>query len=97
VGPLIAVILLAAGISHDLVWRLLLGPGGGYRAWLSTTCAAPESNETPRFAMAEAASDEAQAAIAQATGKAAPSPGPVGESVARHRQTAMEGFRYALR
>ena len=27
VGPLIAVILLAAGISHDLVWRLLLGLG----------------------------------------------------------------------
>jgi hypothetical protein len=43
--------------------------------------------------MAGGANDEAQAAIAQATGKAAPPRGPVGKSAARHHQTAMEGFR----
>jgi MFS family permease len=91
VGPLIAVILLAAGISHDLVWRLLLGLGA--IPGLAVYYLRRQIHETPRFAMAGGASDEAQAAIAQATGKAAPSPGPVRESVARHRQTAMEGFR----
>jgi MFS family permease len=91
VGPLIAVILLAAGVSHDLVWRLLLGLGA--IPSLSVYYLRRQIHETPRFAMAGGATDEARAAIAHATGKAAPSPGPVRESVARHSQTTMEGFR----
>jgi MFS family permease len=50
VGPLLAVILLAAGVSHDLTWRLLLGFGaipGLAVFWLRRRI-----SETPRFSVA---------------------------------------------
>ncbi|HBW19455.1 MAG: hypothetical protein ACLPN6_20915 [Streptosporangiaceae bacterium] len=52
--------------------------------------------ETPRFAMAGGAADEAEQAIAAATGTAAMK-GPARESTARARQGAMEGFRVLAR
>jgi MFS transporter, PHS family, inorganic phosphate transporter len=47
--------------------------------------------ETPRFAAAGGAHEEAEAAIAHATGKAA-APKAAAESKARHNQGALEGF-----
>jgi PHS family inorganic phosphate transporter-like MFS transporter len=89
VGPLIAVLLLGTGISHDIVWRVLLGLG-------SLPCLAVyplrrRIHETPRFAAAGGATDEMRAAIAQATG--APALAPRGESAAIQRQSFSEGFR----
>jgi MFS family permease len=53
-------------------------------------------HETPRFAMAGGASDEAEAAIATATG-AAPAPKSAAESKARTAQSALGGFAILAR
>jgi MFS family permease len=90
VGPLVAVILLAAGIDHNLVWRLLLGLGA--IPGLAVFYLRRQIHETPRFAAAGGASDEAQAAIAQATGVAAAGATPTGESKAQTRQGFTEGW-----
>ncbi len=65
VGPLIASILLASGMSDNLVWRLLLGFGA--IPGLAVFYLRRQIHETPRFAMAGGAADEAEAAIAAAT------------------------------
>ena len=52
-------------------------------------------HETPRFAMAGGADEEAQAAIASATGGTVAAP--TGESKAKHPQGALEGFHQILR
>jgi len=90
VGPLVAVILLAAGIDHNLVWRLLLGLGA--IPGLAVFYLRRQIHETPRFAAAGGAHDEAQAAIAEATGVAATAVGPKGESAAQTRQGFTEGW-----
>jgi MFS transporter, PHS family, inorganic phosphate transporter len=90
VGPLIASILLASGVSDEATWRLLLGLGA--IPGLAVFYLRRQIHETPRFAMAGGATDEAHAAIAQATG-AKPSAGTAKESSARAKQGAMEGFR----
>jgi PHS family inorganic phosphate transporter-like MFS transporter len=90
VGPLIAVILLASGVSHNDTWRLLLGFGA--IPGLAVFYLRRQIHETPRFAMAGGAGDEARIAIAQATGQAADPAGPIGESKARHHQSAMSGY-----
>ena len=90
VGPLVAVILLVAGIDHNLVWRLLLGLGA--IPGLAVFYLRRQIHETPRFAAAGGAHDEAQAAIAEATGVAATSTGPKGESAAQTRQGFTEGW-----
>jgi PHS family inorganic phosphate transporter-like MFS transporter len=94
VGPLIASILLGSGISNNLTWRLLLGLGA--IPGLAVFYLRRQIHETPRFAMAGGAADEAEAAIGAATGaEAAPRTAP--ESKARHPQTAMEGFKILAR
>ena len=91
VGPLIAVILLASGVSHDLTWRILLGLGA--IPGLAVFYLRRQIHETPRFAMAGGATDEARAAIAQATG-AAPAPSEaVAESRAKHDQSMFGGIK----
>ncbi len=65
VGPLVAVILLASGVSHDLAWRLLLALGA--IPGLGVYYLRRRIHETPRFALAGGAANEAAAAIAQAT------------------------------
>jgi PHS family inorganic phosphate transporter-like MFS transporter len=57
-GPLIAIGLLATGMSHDLVWRILLGLGAVPA--LSVFFLRRRIKETPRFvlAQAEAAEDD---------------------------------------
>ncbi|HEX3565023.1 MAG TPA: MFS transporter, partial [Acidimicrobiales bacterium] len=89
VGPLVASVLLASGISVDYIWRILLALGA--IPGLAVFYMRRQIQETPRFAIAGGAHEEAEAAIAQATG-AAPTKGAVGESKARHTQGAMEGF-----
>ena len=94
VGPLIASILLASGISNDASWRILLGLGA--IPGLAVFYLRRQIHETPRFAMAGGAYDEAHAAIAQATG-GKPKQEPAPESVARMPQGVMEGFRTLAR
>ena len=89
VGPLIASILLASGLSNDYIWRILLGLGA--IPGLAVFYLRRQIHETPRFAVAGGAYEEANAAIATATGKAQLS-GPARESKARAAQGALDGF-----
>lgn len=98
VGPLIASILLASGLSDNLTWRLLLGFGA--IPGLAVFYLRRQIHETPRFAMAGGAADEAQAAIAAATGVGGGKSSAAGgaavstarESKARHSQGVADGF-----
>src|SRR5215469_9635107 len=90
VGPLVASILLASGLSDNAVWRILLGIGA--IPGLAVFYLRRRIHETPRFAMAGGAHDEAHAAIAQATG-GKPALGPAPESAARMPQGIFDGFR----
>jgi MFS transporter, PHS family, inorganic phosphate transporter len=89
VGPLIASILLASGISENLTWRILLGLGA--IPGLAVFYLRRQIHETPRFALAGGAHEEAAAAIADATGQTSKVK-PAAESTARHPQSVAEGF-----
>jgi PHS family inorganic phosphate transporter-like MFS transporter len=91
VGPLVASGLLAWGISDDTAWRILLALGA--IPGLAVFYLRRQIHETPRFAMAGGAADEAEAAVAQAVGSAAAVARPAAESRARHPQGVLEGFR----
>ncbi|HET8977025.1 MAG TPA: MFS transporter [Solirubrobacteraceae bacterium] len=88
VGPLVAVILLASGVSHELTWRLLLGLGA--IPGLGVYYLRRRIHETPRFALAGGDATEAAAAIAQATGQQAAAPR--GTSAARRREPLLRGL-----
>jgi PHS family inorganic phosphate transporter-like MFS transporter len=90
VGPLVASILLGSGLSDNLTWRILLGLGA--IPGLAVFYLRRQIHETPRFAMAGGAHDEAHAAIANATGGTA-GPRSAAESKARHAQGAWDGFK----
>lgn len=90
VGPLVAVILLTAGLDHNLVWRLLLGLGA--IPGMAVFYLRRQIHETPRFAAAGGAHTEALAAIAQATGGEEATPAPTSESAAKTRQGLAEGW-----
>jgi PHS family inorganic phosphate transporter-like MFS transporter len=94
VGPLVASIFLASGVSGNLTWRLLLGLGA--IPGLAVFYLRRQIHETPRFAMAGGAHEEAQAAIADATGVGAGKVAP-GESTAKVPQSVSEGFLQLLR
>lgn len=98
VGPLLAVILLASGVSHDLTWRILLGAGA--IPGLAVFYLRRQIQETPRFALAGGANDEAAAAVAEALGTApaadAAAAGPKPESKARNRQSMLSGWMTLL-
>ena len=79
-GPLLASILLASGMSDNLVWRLLLAFGA--LPGLAVFYLRRQIHETPRFAMAGGAHEEAQAAISSATGTEVAVA--TGESKAKH-------------
>jgi MFS transporter, PHS family, inorganic phosphate transporter len=89
VGPLIASILLASGLSNNITWRILLGLGA--IPGLAVFYLRRQIHETPRFAMAGGATDEARAAIANATGKTQVK-APAAESTARTSQGPLDGF-----
>jgi nucleotide-binding universal stress UspA family protein len=102
VGPLLAAGLLASGLGDDTIWRILLAFGA--LPGMAVFYLRRQIHETPRFALAGGAADEAEAAIAAATaGGPAGTPGqgaaidPAKESVARQPQGALEGFRILLR
>jgi PHS family inorganic phosphate transporter-like MFS transporter len=94
VGPVIASILLASGASTNLAWRLLLGLGA--IPGLAVFYLRRQIHETPRFALAGGAADEAQAAIAAATG-GKPAVSTAVESKARTQQSVSEGYLKLLR
>jgi len=89
VGPLVASIFLASGASTNLTWRLLLGLGA--IPGLAVFYLRRQIHETPRFAMAGGAHQEAQAAIADAVGTGSGKVAP-GESAAKHPQSIADGF-----
>jgi PHS family inorganic phosphate transporter-like MFS transporter len=109
VGPLLAAGLLASGLSDDIVWRVLLAFGA--LPGLAVFYLRRQIHETPRFALAGGAADEAEAAIRAATKSPAPPAGgseqaataaaaaaaPAGESAARVPQGALEGFAILAR
>jgi MFS family permease len=90
VGPLVAAILLGSGLSDNVTWRVLLGLGA--IPGLAVFYLRRQIHETPRFAMAGGAAEEAEAAIGAATGSA-PGPRRAEESKARHAQGALDGFK----
>ena len=100
VGPLVASILLASGIGDDIIWRILLGLGA--IPGLAVFYLRRQIHETPRFAIAGGVAEEAERAIAAATGTAAvtstaatgatASTGPAPEPVVRKRQSWVSGF-----
>ncbi|MGP0030292.1 MAG: MFS transporter [Acidimicrobiales bacterium] len=90
VGPLVAAILLASHVPDGIIWRILLGLGAV--PGLAVFYLRRQINETPRFAQAAGDHDEAQAAIAAATGETGAT-GPLAESKARAPQSALEGFK----
>ena len=94
VGPLIASILLSSGLSNDTTWRILLAVGA--IPGLAVFYLRRQIHETPRFAMAGGAAEEAQAAITAATG-GTPLVATAQESKARHAQGALEGFATLFR
>jgi MFS transporter, PHS family, inorganic phosphate transporter len=94
VGPLIASILLASGISNNLTWRLLLGFGA--IPGLAVYYLRRQIHETPRFAVAGGAHEEAAAAIADATGTGEGA-APKGESTAKNQQSALDGYMTIFR
>jgi MFS family permease len=93
VGPLVAAILLGSGLSDDYTWRILLALGA--IPGLAVFYLRRKIQEAPRFAAAGGAHEEAEAAIAHATG-AAQAPKAAPESKARHVQGALEGFKTLL-
>ncbi|HTU05919.1 MAG TPA: MFS transporter, partial [Trebonia sp.] len=98
VGPLVASILLGSGISNDTTWRILLALGA--IPGLAVFYLRRQIHETPRFAMAGGAADEAEAAIAAATGGKAGGKAGVPtaqESKARQSQGALDGFAVLVR
>jgi MFS family permease len=94
VGPLVAALLLGSGLSSDYTWRILLALGA--IPGLAVFYLRRQIHETPRFAMAGGAADEAEAAIAHATGTSA-GPKAAEESTARPTQGALDGFRILAR
>jgi MFS transporter, PHS family, inorganic phosphate transporter len=92
VGPLIAAGLLASGMSSDLTWRVLLGLGA--IPGLAVFYLRRQIHETPRFALAGGAVEEAQAAITAAMGSSAPA---VAQDLkVTPPQGALEGFKDLL-
>ena len=94
VGPLVASILLGSGVSNNLTWRILLGLGAV--PGLAVFYLRRQIHETPRFAAAGGAHEEAAAAIGAATGSA-PAPRSAVESKARNPQSVLGGFMILAR
>ena len=94
VGPLIAAGLLGAHMPADITWRVLLGLGA--IPGLAVFYLRRQIHETPRFALAGGATQEANAAIAAATGAAAAAPAPT-DKVIRLPHGALDGFAILFR
>jgi len=82
VGPLVAIVLLAAGVSHDAAWRIMLALGA--IPALSVFYLRRQMHETPRFAALAGEHDEANAASARALGSGGAAP--AGEGPRRDRK-----------
>jgi len=94
VGPLVASILLSSGVPSNLTWRLLLGLGA--IPGLAVYYLRRQIHETPRFALAGGATEEAEAAVADATGRGSGKVAP-GESTARVPHGVADGFLELVR
>jgi MFS family permease len=94
IGPLVAAILLGSGLSDNATWRILLGLGA--IPGLAVFYLRRQIHETPRFAAAGGAKDEAEAAINHATGVSRGRRTAL-ESRARFTQGPLEGFAILAR
>jgi len=94
IGPLAASALLGSGMPNDPAWRILLALGA--IPGLAVFYLRRQIHETPRFALAGGATEEAEAAIAAATGGAVTAI-PRAESRARHPQRVLAGARVLTR
>jgi MFS family permease len=90
IGPVVASSLLASGMSHDIIWRILLALGAV--PGLAVFYLRRKINETPRFAMVSGAADVARAGITAATAVRGAPPAPVLRCRARHPQRFLVGF-----
>jgi PHS family inorganic phosphate transporter-like MFS transporter len=90
VGPLLAVVMLSAGVSHELTWRLLLGLGAV--PGLAVFYMRRRIRETPRFAHAGGDEAELRGALADALGNDAGLRVVRPESKARTRQSFTQGW-----
>lgn len=70
VGPLIATLFLATGMSHELTWRLLLGLGALPAA--SVFYLRRRIQETPHYLLAKKAPHEVSSVISELTGRGQP-------------------------
>lgn len=68
VGPLVAVALLKSGLSHDLIWRIMLGLGAVPA--LAVFRLRRQIHETPRFALAAGDAEHATHAARRASSAA---------------------------
>ena len=84
VGPLVAIVLLSAGVSNDLAWRIMLALGA--IPALSVFYMRRQMHETPRFSALAGAVDEAHAASSRALGSSS-APAPAGEGPVRDHKT----------
>jgi MFS transporter, PHS family, inorganic phosphate transporter len=99
VGPLLASALLASGLSDEITWRILLAAGA--IPGMAVFYLRRQIHETPRFAAAGGAAEEAEAAIKAATQPGSYAPGrgdprpaqaqAVGEQTARAAPAAPRG------
>ena len=89
-GPLFASVLLARSCPTTTSGGSC-SPSARCPAWPCSTCGA-RINETPRFAMAGGAADEAQAAIEQRHRGRGETPPPTAESKARNPMSVAQGF-----
>ena len=91
VGPLIASILLASGLSDNLAWRMLLGLGA--IPGLAVFYLRRQIHETPRFAMAGGAHDEAAGRHRARHRRQARGAGPAAESTRGTRRASPRASR----
>lgn len=100
VGPLLAAALLAAGLEHDLVWRILLAAGA--IPALAVFQMRRNLAETPRFLLAKGRHAEFHHAASQVIGSRSPSrpanaAAPGGAVADEEKETLWRGFSMLIR
>ena len=93
-GPLFASVLLWSGLSDDAVWRILLAFGAV--PGMAVFYLRRRIHETPRFAMAGGAADEASGGHQASRPETTRAPAPVAESKARNTMSVAQGYLLLL-
>ncbi len=84
-GPLVAIVLLVAGINHDLTWRIMLGLGAVPA--LATFYLRRQIAETPRFAIAmQGNTEEAHRTVQKVTRQSIQQPSSAAPSLSEKKE-----------